>query len=330
MLTAYAKLIREKYTVIIISTLVAGIVVGLFTPAPGIAIRKISTFLIVVMIGAMGFTITFKSLGTAARDWKSFILGLVLNFAFAPLLCWILALLFLSSHPDLATGLILIGVVPCAGMALVWAGLLKGNVPLATVINGATMIAAPFLIPLLMRLFAGAFVSIDTAGMFKTVMLTVLLPVLVGIVIREVMDRRVDVKRYLPLMPALSATAAVLLMFMAINTAVPAVTKNLGLIGPLVASTILVFPILFLVAYLISISFLPRGKNIAITFSSGMKNLPIAVGIAVVSFKGLVMFPIAVAFAFQMLTAVSFYRIFLRSLPAGSPQAPGAAQGTDI
>ncbi len=326
MLATYAKLIREKYTVIIISTLVLGIVVGLFTPAPGIAIRKISTFLIVIMIGAMGFTITFKSLGMAARDWKSFLLGLVLNFAFAPLLCWLLALLLLSSHPDLAIGLILIGVVPCAGMALVWAGLLKGDVPLATVINGATMLVAPFLIPLLMSLFAGTFVSIDTAGMFKTVMITVLLPVLAGVVLRELLEKKVDVKRHLPLMPALSATAAVLLMFMAINTAVPAVAGNPGLIGPLVASTILVFPILFLVAYLISVKLLPRGKNIAITFSSGMKNLPIAVGIAVVSFKGLVMFPIAVAFAFQMLTAVSFYQLFLRILPAGSLETIGPSQ----
>jgi len=57
-----------------------------------------------------------------------------------------------------------------------------------------------------------------------------------------------------------------------------------------------------------------------------MKNLPIAVGIAVVSFKGLVMFPIAVAFAFQMLTAV-FFQIFVRSLPAGSPQAFVPPQG---
>jgi predicted Na+-dependent transporter len=327
MLAAYAQFIREKYTVIIISTLLVAILVGLFTPAPGIAIRKASTFLIVIMIGAMGFTITFKSLGMAARDWKSFLLGLVLNFAFAPLLCWLLALLLLSSHPDLAIGLILIGVVPCAGMALVWAGLLKGDVPLATVINGATMLVAPFLIPLLMSLFAGTFVSIDTAGMFKTVMITVLLPVLAGVALRELLERQVDVKRHLPLMPALSATAAVLLMFMAINTAVPAVAGNPGLIGPLVASTILVFPILFLVAYLISVKLLPRGKNIAITFSSGMKNLPIGVGIAVVSFKGLVMFPIAVAFAFQMLTAVSFYQLFLRTLPAGSPQTIGPSQG---
>lgn len=72
MLAAYAKFIREKYTVVIISTLALGIVVGLFTPAPGTAIRKISSFLIIIMIGAMGFTITFKGLGTAARDWKSF------------------------------------------------------------------------------------------------------------------------------------------------------------------------------------------------------------------------------------------------------------------
>lgn len=65
-----------------------------------------------------------------------------------------------------------------------------------------------------------------------------------------------------------------------------------------------------------------REKYTVITFSSEMKNLPIAVGIAVMSFKGLVMFPIAVAFAFQMLTAVSFYQLFLRSLPAGSPVMP--------
>jgi len=312
MLAAYAQFIREKYTVIIISTLVLGILVGLYTPAPGIAIRQISTFLIVIMIGAMGFTITIKSLGMAAKDWKSFLLGLILNFGFAPLLCWLLALLFLSNHPDLATGLILIGVVPCAGMALVWAGLLKGDVPLATVVNAATMLVAPFLIPLLMRLFAGTFVSIDTAGMFKTVMVTVLLPIVAGVLLREVLGNRVDVKRHLPLMPALSATAAVLLMFMAVNTAVPTVTANLGLLGPLVVSTILVFPILFFVAYLISLKSPPRGKNIAITLSSGMKNLSIPVGIAVVSFKGLVMFPIAVAFAFQMLTAVLFYQIFLR------------------
>jgi predicted Na+-dependent transporter len=312
-ISAYAKFVREKYTYIILTTLVVAVIVGLFTSSPGVHIRQANTPLIVIMIAAMGFTITFKSLGLAARDWKGFSFGIVLNFLFAPFLCWLLAKLFLSSHTDLAAGLILIGAVPCAGMALVWAGLLKGDVPLATVINAATMILAPFLIPFLMSLFAGTFVSVNTWGMFQQLIYTVLLPVLGGVALRELIGRRITVQKYLPVMPAISATMAVLLMFMALNTNISPIMKNVGLIGPLVASTILIFPILFIVAYLVSIKFFPKGKNIAITYSSGMKNLPIAIGIAAMSFKGLQMLPIAVGFAFQMLTAVSFYQLFRRA-----------------
>jgi predicted Na+-dependent transporter len=313
---SYARFVRERYNYIIIATLVIAVIVGLFTSSPGVHIRQANTPLIIVMIAAMGFTITFKSLGTAARDWKGFSFGLVLNFLFAPFLCWLLAKLFLSAHADLATGLILIGVVPCAGMALVWAGLLKGDVPLATVINAATMILAPFLIPLLMSLFAGTFVTVNTWGMFQQLIYTVLLPVLGCIALREVLQRHLNVQKILPAMPAVSATMAVLLMFMAINTNISPIIKNLGLIAPLVVSTILIFPILFIVAYLVSIKLFPRGKNIAITYSSGMKNLPIAIGIAAISFKGLATLPIGVGFAFQMLTAVSFYQLFQRTAAA--------------
>ncbi|MBE0516510.1 MAG: arsenic resistance protein, partial [Methanophagales archaeon] len=276
MIFVYARFMRERYAYVILSTLLVGILVGLFTPAPGVFIRTFSAPLIIIMIGAMGFTITFKSLGMAAKDWRCFSFGLLLNFLIAPLLCWLIALVLLANHPDFATGLILIGVVPCAGMALVWAGLLEGDVPLATVINAATMILAPFLIPLLMLLFAGTFVTINTVEMFKTVIYTVLLPVLGGIALRELVQRKTEVRTYLPVMPAISATTAVLLMFMAINTAIPAIMNNLGLIAPLVTSTMLIFPILFIVAYLVSAQVLPREKKIAITYSSGMKNLPIA------------------------------------------------------
>jgi len=313
---AYAKFVREKYTYIILTTLAIAVVVGLFTSSPGVHIRQFNTPVIVIMIAAMGFTITFKSLAMAIRDWKGFSIGLVLSFLFAPFLCWLLARIFLSAHTDLATGLILIGVVPCAGMALVWAGLLKGDVPLATIINAATMILAPFLIPLLMTLFAGTFVAVNTWGMFQQLIYTVLLPVLGGVILRELLGRRVNVQKYLPIMPAISATMAVLLMFMAINTNISPIMKNVGLLAPLVISTILIFPVLFIVAYLVSLKFFPRGKNIAITYSSGMKNLPIAIGIAAMSFKGLEMLPVAVGFAFQMLTAVSFYQLFRRGSAA--------------
>lgn len=310
----YARVVRERYTYIIITTLIIGVIIGFFTARPGVYIRQFNTLLIIIMIAAMGFTITFKSLGGAAKDWRGFSFGLVLNFLFAPFLCWLLASLLLSGHADLATGLILIGVVPCAGMAMMWTGLLKGDVPLAIVIEAITMLLAPFLIPSLMSMFAGRFVSVNTWGMFKQLIYTVLFPVLGAIVIRELLEKRVNIQKYLPIMPAISATMAVFLMFMAINTSILPIMKNLGLIAPMVISTILIFPLLFVVARLASVKLFSHGTSIAITYSSGMKNLPLAIGIAAMSFKGLETLPIAVAFAFQMLTAVTFYQLFRRGV----------------
>jgi predicted Na+-dependent transporter len=240
-----------------------------------------------------------------------------LNFIFAPFLCWLLAVVFLNQHHDLATGLILIGVVPCAGIALVWVGLLKGDVPLATVINAATMLLAPLLIPPLMLLFAGAFVSINVWDLLWQLIYSVLLPLLIGIGLRELLGRRGDIQNYLPVMPSISATIAVLLMFMSIDTNISPIIKNIELIVPLIISTVLIFPILFAVAYGISIKAFPAGKNLAITYSAGMKNLPIAIGIAAMSFKGLEMLPVAMGFAFQMLTAVTFYQLFRRGNTKG-------------
>ncbi|MCQ8894035.1 MAG: hypothetical protein NQU46_05330 [Methanolinea sp.] len=333
-LLKYAAFVREYYALIIIATLFVAVAVGLVSSAPGRVLQRYSVLFIVIMIGAMGFSITFKSLSASLKEWcaRCLSLGLVLNFLFAPFLCWLLALLLLQEYPDFAVGLILIGAVPCAGMAMVWTGLLKGDLPLATVINAVTMVLAPFLIPLIMLFFAGRFVVIDMAAMFVQVLLTVLLPLLIGISLREILEWRTcaqkgqddpqnrgttrrenSVQYILPIMSAISATMAVLLMFMAINTSIPLILKNLASIVPLVMSTVTIFPILFIVSYVISVRLFPHAQNIALTYSSGMKNLPIAIGIASVSFGGLAMLPVAVGFAFQMLTAVGFYQVYKRS-----------------
>lgn len=314
MLLAYARFMRERYAYVICGTLLLAAAWGMVTPAPGLFLRQFSAPLMVLMIAAMGFTITLRSLGLATKDWRSFCLGLILNFVLAPMLCWLLAQAFLARYPDLATGVILIGVVPCAGMALVWVGLLDGDIPLATVINAATMIAAPFLIPILMLVLAGRLVTVNALEMFKTVFYTVLLPLAGGIALREWLGRKTEVKAYLSVMPAVSATAAVFLMFVAVNNAVPALLRSLGLIIPLVASIVIIFPALFLVSHLISARILTPKKDVAITYSAGMKNLPIALGIAIMSFKGLSMLPVALGFVSQMLTAVCFYQLFRKSV----------------
>lgn len=311
MVRKFADFVRERYSHIIISSLILGVVLGLYTSYPGLVLKKFSTAFTVVMIASMGFTITFRSFALALRDLKGFSFGMALNFLLAPLLCYAIALIV--GDPNIAAGLILIGAVPCAGMAMVWAGLLNGDVPLAVVINAGTMIVAPFAIPLIMLWLAGSYVKINAIGMFLDIVYTVLLPVLIGIFAREVAERRAGgdrVRRQLPLCPAISALCAVFLMFIAVNTSMPIILKNLKLLPPLLVSSAIIFPSLFTFAYVVSDKLFNRAKNIALTYSCGMKNLPIALGIAIMSFGPLVALPVAVGFIFQMLTAVGFYRIF--------------------
>ncbi|RLI78263.1 hypothetical protein DRP05_07795 [Archaeoglobales archaeon] len=308
MVRRFASFVREKYSYIIISSLIAGIVVGFYTSYPGMLLRRFSVLFVVVMIASMGFTITFRSFALALRDLKGFSVGMLLNFVIAPLICFAIALAV--PQREMVVGLILIGAVPCAGMAIVWAGLLDGNAPLAVVINTGTMIFAPFFIPLIMLLLVGSYVKINALAMFLNLIYTILIPVIVGMLLREFAEKRVDVKKYLPLCPAISAICAVFLMFIAVNTSVPVILKNLNLLPPLLAATAVIFPILFTFAYLLSSRLFDKAKNVAITYSCGMKNLPIALAIAIMSFGTLTALPVAVAFAFQMLTAVAFYRIY--------------------
>ena len=278
----------------------------------------------IIMIWAMSLTIRVGDFLLALKNFKGFSSGVLFNFALAPVLCWILATAILHNYPDLATGLILIGVVPCAGMAMVWTGMLKGNVPLSIVIGASTMVIAPFLIPALMLVLAGSYVhiNINMIEMFRDLLITVLFPVCAGIASRWAVEHatlksRDKLQDYLVVFPSISAIMAMLLMFMVINTSIQMILKNTNLLPPLVVSTILVFPIMFGVARLLSKKLFDYDSSIAITYSSGMKNLPIAMGIAITSFGKMSALPIAVSFIFQMVTAVGFYRVFRNNEKSG-------------
>jgi len=133
----------------------------------------------------------------------------------------------------------------------------------------------------------------------------------IGMGLREFLERKWDIKKYLPVCPAISSLCAVFLMFIAVNTSMPILLRNLALLPSLLISVTIIFPVMFGFAYLITRS-MSYGKTVAITYSSGMKNLPISLEIAIISFGILTALPIAVGFAFQMLTAVGFYRYFGR------------------
>jgi predicted Na+-dependent transporter len=309
--------------VIIIAAVAIGLLLGLWTTAPGQAVQRYSQALTFLMILFISLGITPRQLKDVTRQPGAVAAGLLLNFLYMPLLCWALARL-LVSDPQLAVGIILVGVVPCAGMAAVWTALLKGDVPLGMAINGLTMVLGPFLVPLLMVWLAGAQVSTDPWAMFQQMAVVLLAPLALGIAGRWWADHRWNQKPFLPLLPAASALTAVLLMFAICNVNVPLIVRNWDLVPSLLAAVTLIFPLGFLVPHWLGRFFCSRQQSIAVTYSSGMKNLPIAAGLAFASFPNLVALPVALAMILQMLTASLFYR-YLNSQT--SRMAPTAAIG---
>lgn len=306
-LLAVAEFIRQKYQLIIIATVVIGLGVGLWTTTPGQMLQGYSTALTFLMILFISLTITPRQFAAVARQPGAVAAGLALNFVYMPVLCWLLARL-LVNDTQLATGIILVGVVPCAGMAAVWTALLKGDVPLGMAINALTMVLGPFLIPPMMVLLVGAGVKINAWLMFRQLALILLLPLIIGIGVRWVLDWLWNVKPYISLLPALSALTAVLLMFAICNVNAPLIQARWSLVPSLLVAVGLIFPLGFLVPHWLGRFVFNWEQRIAVTYSSGMKNLPIAVGLAFTSFPGLTGLPVALAMIFQMLTASLFYR----------------------
>jgi len=303
----FAEFVRKNYQIIITATVIVGLLLGLWTTSPGKAVQGYSQALTFLMILFISLTIHPRQFALVVRQPFPVLAGLLLNFVYMPLVCWVLARLLVIDS-QLAVGVILVGVVPCAGMAAVWTALLKGDVPLGMAINALTMILAPFLIPPLMALLAGSSVAINPWSMFQQLAVILLIPLALGITVRWLADRFWNPKPYLPLMSALSALTAVLLMFAICNVNVPLIRERWSLVPSLLGAVILIFPMGFLIPHWLGRFAFNREQRIAVTYSSGMKNLPIAVGLAFASFSKLAGLPVALAFIVQMLTASLFYR----------------------
>ncbi|CAH0533627.1 Arsenical-resistance protein Acr3 [Vibrio stylophorae] len=71
--------------------------------------------------------VDYRLLPKIRHDKQAIILSLVMNWLVGPILMFVLALMFLGSHPGYMAGVILIGLARCIAMVLVWNDLADGD-----------------------------------------------------------------------------------------------------------------------------------------------------------------------------------------------------------
>ena len=112
----------------------------------------------------------------------------------ASLMCYILmpliALLIIKVYnfpPEVAAGIILLGVGPAGAASNVMTYLAKGNLALSMTVTTATTLISPLATPFLMKLLAGQLIEVDAVGMMISILNMLFIPVVAGIVINKIL-----------------------------------------------------------------------------------------------------------------------------------------------
>ena len=136
-----------------------------------------------IMLG-MGLTLTREDLQNLRFAGKPLIIGVVLQYGVMPLAAWLVAVA-LGLPKLLALGVILVGACPGGTASNVVAFLARGDVALSVAMTTASTLLSPVMTPLWVWLLGSAWVPIHPGPLFWTVTQIVLIPVILGALLRR-------------------------------------------------------------------------------------------------------------------------------------------------
>uniref|UniRef100_A0A1D1ZJ19 Probable sodium/metabolite cotransporter BASS4, chloroplastic n=1 Tax=Anthurium amnicola TaxID=1678845 RepID=A0A1D1ZJ19_9ARAE len=169
--------------------LVSGVALGFLNPTPGClahkySISKFSAFGIFVI---SGLTLRSEDIGAAAEAWPAGLFGLASILLFTPFLSRLILQLQLSPQ-EFVTGLAIFCCMPTTlSSGITLTQLVRGNSALALALTVLSNLLGILLVPFSLSNFIGqgAGVSIPTMQLLKSLIMTLLVPLILGKVFRD-------------------------------------------------------------------------------------------------------------------------------------------------
>ncbi|MBF0815737.1 bile acid:sodium symporter family protein [Microbacterium paludicola] len=297
---------RLAVTVFPILVIVAG-VIGFLLPGTVAPLGQAVPWLLGVVMFGMGLTLTLPDFSRILKRPWMVAIGVVLQYLIMPLTAWLIALA-LQLPAELAAGVILVGCAPGGTASNVVTYLSRGDTALSVTVTTCSTLLAPVLTPLLTLWLAGQFLEVPFASMMMSILQTVLLPVVAGLIVRLLLRRWVE--RVQPALPWLSTVAIALI--------VAAVVA--GSADKIVEAGLLVFLAVFLhngfgllLGYLAAWGMrMTQRERRAISIEVGMQNSGLAASLAAAHFSPLAALPAAVFSVWHNLSGAIFALIMGR------------------
>ena len=231
--------------------------------------------LIQVLMFGMGSSMGVKDFASIAKSPKGVMVGVACHFSIMPLLGFTLASLT-SFQPEIAAGIILIGCSPSGLASNVMAYLAKANLALSITITSVATLLAPFITPLLMKVFAGALVEINVISMMWDIFKMIIIPIGAGLIFNRLLFGKLKwLDNVMPFISMFSIAAIVTII-------VATGRDNLMKIGLLLILVALIHNVFgYLLGYWTARLFkLPERDCRTVAIEVGMQNAGLASGIA--------------------------------------------------
>ncbi|MDK7669323.1 arsenic resistance protein [Cytobacillus oceanisediminis] len=279
----------EKFqTFIILIAVGIGLLLGQFSFFEEHADSFIIPFLLFMLYGLF-LTIPLKGLKNAFKNIKFLSTDVILNFLWTPLFAWGLGAIFLSEHPALWLGFILLLVTPCTDWYLIFTSIAKGNISLSTSVLPVNLILQVILLPIYILIFSGTIETVGVSTILESVVLVLLVPFILASLTRNFLKKRQEIleKKIIPLFASsqmLFLCLAIVAMFASQGSYL---LSNLEVIWLMLIPLSLFYMINFILAQTVGKVFKYNYEDtVSLSMTIIARNSPISLGIVLTAFPG--------------------------------------------
>jgi predicted Na+-dependent transporter len=289
-----------------------GVALGFLFPSFFIAFRPLVPWLFAATTLSGSLKLRARELGEALRSPVPVAAFFFSAHIVMPLLAYLLTGIIFRGEPDTITGYVLLYASPTAVTGLIWVTIFRGDTALALALILLDTLFAPFVMSGTVYLLLGARVSVDTAGMIRSLVTMVAIPTVVGVCANELSRGKLPAL-ICPYLNPLSKMLIVLIV--AANVAVTAPRVDLQNVKVwLIALICICFSVLsFLCAKLTGfLARLNSTKKITFLFVSSLRNSITTATIATGFFPEAAAQPAILMVLFQQMMAAFMGKLLLK------------------
>jgi ACR3 family arsenite transporter len=294
-----SSLLRTWLAPLVAVSIIAGIFCGLIFPDVSQSLDALIPITVFAMLYPPLINI---DLGGLRRDFTNVpLIGaiIVLNFILAPLAGALYAQLLSPIDPLLAVGFILKLSVPAAPMVVAWTGLADGRTETALTAVTFSYILSFFFIPFWTFTLVGTIVTVPVALFMNSLVIYVAVPLIAGILSRQVILRyksQEALNSVKPALPPISSIGMFGIVFIIMAREASMIISHLSSILIIVVGIIIIYPLLFLLSTVYSkYAGFDYGDTIAMDYTVTAKSHGLTIALAISTFGGLSVLPAAIA-----------------------------------